>query len=299
MIEAEVKALIQKELPHLLSQDPLVRDFVLRVVADYYASKPETESRFDRVLKELEGDRQEQAQKWDEQNRLNREILSRLDRESQEQAQKWDEQNRLNREILSRLDRESQEQAQKWDEQNRLNREILSRLDRESQEQAQKWDEQIRKWDEQNRQNQAVLQEIQAMNRKHESSIGALGSRWGIASETSFRNALQGILEESFGVQVLNLNLFDQEGEVFGRPDQVEIDLIIKNGLTIACEIKSSIDKAGMYSFARKADFYAKHENREINRKMVISPMVDRRALPVAAALGIEIYSYADTVENL
>ena len=54
-----------------------------------------------------------------------------------------------------------------------------------------------------------------------------------------------------------------------------------------------------MYSFARKADFYAKHENREISRKMVISPMVDRRALPVAEALGIEIYSYADTVENL
>ena len=242
MIEAEVKAIIQKELPHLLSQDPLVRDFVLRVIADYYASKPETESRFDRVLNELERDRQEQARKWDEQNRQNQAFLSRLDHESQEQA---------------------------------------------------------RKWDEQNRQNQALLKEIQAMNRKHESSIGALGSRWGIASEVSFRNALQGILEESFGVQVLNLNLFDQEGEVFGRPDQVEIDLIIKNGLTIACEIKSSIDKAGMYSFARKADFYAKHENREINRKMVISPMVDRRALPVAAALGIEIYSYADTVENL
>lgn len=64
------------------------------------------------------------------------------------------------------------------------------------------------------------------MNRKHESTIGALGSRWGIASEVSFCNALQGILEQSFGVQVLNLNLFDQEGEVFGRPDQVEIDLI-------------------------------------------------------------------------
>ncbi|MEB3161336.1 MAG: DUF3782 domain-containing protein [Synechocystis sp.] len=235
MTEAEVKALIQQELPHLLSQDPSVRDFVLLTVANHYASKPETESRFDRVLDELERDRQVQARKWEEQNR-------------------------------------------KWDEFTH---------------------EQNRKWDEQNRQNQALLKEIQAMNRKHESTIGALGSRWGIASEVSFRNALQGILEESFGVQVLNLNLFDHEGEVFGRPDQVEIDLIIKNGLTIACEIKSSIDKAGMYSFARKVEFYAKHENCEITRKMVISPMVDRRAVPVAEALGIELYSYADTVENL
>jgi hypothetical protein len=31
----------------------------------------------------------------------------------------------------------------------------------------------------------------------------------------------------------------------------------------------------------------------------VISPMVDDRALPVAEALGIEVYSYADAVENL
>jgi hypothetical protein len=76
----------------------------------------------------------------------------------------------------------------------------------------------------------------------------------------------------------------------------VELDLIVKNGLTIVCEIKSSIDKAGMYIFGRKAEFYAKHQNRAIDRKIVISPMVDDRARPVAEALGIEVYSYADTV---
>jgi len=31
----------------------------------------------------------------------------------------------------------------------------------------------------------------------------------------------------------------------------------------------------------------------------VISPMVDDRARPVAQALGIEVYSYADEVEGL
>ena len=98
---------------------------------------------------------------------------------------------------------------------------------------------------------------------------------------------------------MLNLTLYDHDGEVFGRPDQVELDLIVKNGLVITCEIKSSMDKAGMYSFGRKVDFYAKREQREVSRKIVISPMVDRRALPVAEALGIEVYSYADAVEGL
>ncbi len=259
MNETEVKAIIQQELPHLLAQDPLVRDFVLRTVSEYYASKPETESRFDRVLNELERDRQEQARKWDEQNR-----------KWDEQNRKWDEQNR------------------KWDEQNR-----------KWDEQAHQWNEQNRKWDEQNRKWDESLAEIRRLDKRFESTIGALGSRWGLASEVSFRNALQGILGESFGVEVLNLTLYDPDGEVFGRPDQVEIDLIIKNGLTIACEIKSSIDKAGMYIFGRKVDFYAKHENRTIDRKIVISPMVDSRALPVAEALGIELYSYPDSVQNL
>lgn len=187
MEQSEVITLIQQELPRLIAQEPLVRDFILRTVSEYYASKPETESKFDRILAELQRDREEQARKWDE------------------QSHRWEEQNR------------------KWDEQ---------------------------------------LAEIRRLDKRFDSTIGALGSRWGLASEASFRNALAGILTESFGVEVLNLTLYDNDGEVFGRPDQVELDLIIKNGMVIACEIKSSIDKAGMYSFGRKVDFYAKHEQR-------------------------------------
>lgn len=160
-------------------------------------------------------------------------------------------------------------------------------------------EEQNRKWEEQNRHNLQVLEEIKQMNRKHESTVGSLGSRWGLSSEASFRNGLKGILKDSFGVEVLNFLDFDNEGEVFGRPDQVEIDVIIKNGLIILCEIKSSIDKAGMYIFDRKVAFYEKHHQRRVDRKLVISPMVDPRALPVAQNLGIEIYSYAEDVNSI
>ena len=231
MNETTIKEIILQNLPEMLAQDPLVRDFVLRTVSNYYAIKSEADSKFDRILDELQRDREEQTRKWDENNR-------------------------------------------KWDENNR------------------KWDENNRKWDEQ-------LAEIRRLDRRFDSTIGALGSRWGLSSEASFRNALKGILGESFGVEVLNVNLFDQEGEVFGRPDQVEIDVIIKNGLTIACEIKSSIDKAGMYSFDRKVTFYEKYQGRQVNRRIVICPMVAINAVPVAEALAIEIYSYADGVEDL
>ena len=176
--------------------------------------------------------------------------------------------------------------------------------DRENQrrhwdEQERKWEEQNRKWDENSRKWDETLDEIRSMKTRHEQGIGALGARWGIASEASFRAALQGILEDSFHVQVLNVNEFDDEGMVFGRPDQVELDIIVVNGLLILCELKSSMSKGDMYIFERKVRFYEKRHQRMADRKIVISPMVDAKARVVAQALGIEVFSYSDDVTGL
>jgi hypothetical protein len=177
--------------------------------------------------------------------------------------------------------------------------ELLADLRRDREEQSRKWEEQNRKWDE----NQAELKRLHeahmAQARKHDRSIGALGARWGMQSERAFRNALAGILEENFGVEVMNVNEYDDQGEVFGRPDQIELDVIIKNGLLLICELKSSIDKAGMYIFERKARFYERRHQRTANRLMVISPMIDPRAQKVAQRLGIETYSDSIDVEAL
>jgi len=224
----------------------------------------------------LELTRQEYAGRTETQDRFY-DLLAELRRDREEQTRKWDEQTR-----------KWDEQTRKWDEQNR------------------KWDEQNRKWDEQNRkwdENQAELkrlhEEIMAQAKKFDRSIGALGARWGTQSEKAFRDALAGILEEHFGVQVINVTDYDDQGVVFGRPDQVELDVIIKNGLLLICELKSSIDKAGMYIFERKARFYEQRHQRTANRLIVISPMIDARARKVAERLGIETYGDSTEVEAL
>ncbi len=242
MTPAEVKTIIRQELPQILAEDLFVRDFVLRTVSDYYAKKQETESKFDRILGRLEKNEEIQARKWDENNQRFNDMLARLDKNEEEQARKWDENSQRFNDMLARLDKNEEEQGRKWDENSQRFNDILQRLEKNEEEQA-------RKWDEQQEYNKTVLEEIKKLNRKHDSTIGALGSRWGLNSEASFRNALSGILTESFGVEVLNINDYDSEGIVFGQPDQVEFDVIIKNGLVIVCEIKSSIDKAGMYIF--------------------------------------------------
>ncbi|MFP4496025.1 MAG: PD-(D/E)XK nuclease family protein, partial [Halochromatium sp.] len=256
------------------------------------ADKGQTEGRIEAILAELARNREEQARKWDEQREEDR---RKWDEQREEDRRKWQAQEALWAESRQKWDA----QQQKWDEQQR------------------KWEEQQRKWDEQQRKSEeetrawrehekAVWAEFDRLHEENrerdkrvERSIGALGARWGLQSERAFRDALAGILEKSFGVEVLNVNEYDDEGLVFGRPDQVELDVIIKNGLLIICELKSSIDKAGMYSFERKARFYEKRHGRTASRLIVISPMIDARAQKVAEKLGIETFGDSLDVETL
>lgn len=155
-------------------------------------------------------------------------------------------------------------------------------------------EEQNRRWEENQATIRQMLKDIRDLNRKHDTTIGALGARWGLRTEESFRNALKSILEESFGVRVINVVEYDETGEVFGHPDQVELDLVIKDSVFIICEISSSMSRADMYIFERKARFYEKRHQQKADRLMVISPMVSSRAQEVAKQLGIEVYTHAE-----
>ncbi|MEE4379903.1 MAG: DUF3782 domain-containing protein [Candidatus Competibacteraceae bacterium] len=230
-----LKEVIKTELPGLLRDDPALREFILDLTRYQYADRTETESRFDRVLAELQRDREEQTRKW------------------KAQEHKWEEQNR------------------KWDENNAQMREQFKR----------------------------THEEIMAIATKQEQNIGALGARWGMQTEHAFRDGLAAIVEKSFGVQVHTINEYDDQGIVFGRPDQVELDVIVKNGVLILCEIKSSMDKAGMYVFGRKAEYYERVHQRKPDRLIVISPWIDSRAKKVAEALGIETYGYSTELKAL
>lgn len=227
----EIKAQLQAELPALLRQDADFRAWLEALIRRNAVSVESFDARFDRVLRDLAADREEQARKWDEQTR--------------------------------------------------------------------RWDEQTSEWHEQHRFNRQLLEELRQTRVRQEQSIGALGARWGLASEASFRAALKGILEKSFGVQVINVNELDDQGTVFGVPDQVEIDIIVRNGELILCELKSSMSKSDIYTFERKVQYYQRRHGRTATRKIVISPMVRPEARPVAERLGIEIFGSADEVSAL
>jgi hypothetical protein len=205
-------------------------------------------------------------------------ILAELRRDREAQARKWEEQDR------------------KWDEHQAEQRAEFNKLYEQANRDR---EEQARKWEANQEELRRLHEEIMAQAQQYNRSIGALGARWGTQSEKAFRDALASILEKSFGVQVVNVTEVDDEGDVFGRPEQVELDVIVKNGLLLICELKSSIDKAGMYIFERKARFYERRHQRQANRLIVISPMIDARAQRVAERLGIETFGDSTEVQAL
>ena len=256
----EIKKVIVSELPRLMETEPDIRDFILRVTRDQYAEKRETESRFDQIMEELKRDREAQTKKWEAQEKRWAAWEKKWDEERKAQEKKWEGQDK------------------KWEAQ------------------EERWKAQEKKWEENQKAINEMLVSIKALSQKHDSTIGALGARWGLHSESAFRKGLRAILEKSFGVKVERYEDFDREGMVFGRPDQIEMDVIVHNGTLILCEIKSSISKSEMYTFWRKKNFYEEKHGRKATRTMVISPMVDDRAKAVAKDLNIEVYGYADDV---
>jgi hypothetical protein len=184
--------------------------------------------------------------------------------------------------LLGELRRDREEQSRKWAEQNRKWEESKAESDR--------------KWAEQTEQNKRLWLEVGEQKSRLDRKIGALGARWGIGSERAFRHALAAVLTESFGVEVLNINEYDDAGEVFGRPDQIELDIIVRNGTLIIFELKSSTDRSQLYVFSRKIAFYEKHHQRTADRKILVSPFIHPRAQELAQELGIETYGDSSEV---
>jgi hypothetical protein len=134
--------------------------------------------------------------------------------------------------------------------------------------------------------------ELTLLRRTFTSQIGGLGARWGLQTEEAFRHGVRTILGE-VGFHTERFLTWDAAGEVFGHPEQVELDVVVRNGKVIVIEIKSSLDRANTYLFDRKAAFYTRHTGRQVFRKVVIAPYADERAKEVALRLGIEVCTEA------
>jgi len=89
----------------------------------------------------------------------------------------------------------------------------------------------------------------------------------------------------------------DEAGVVFGRPDQIELDIVIKNGKLLIIEIKSSVSSGDVLLFAKKAEFYQEKHNQKAAALVIISPMISAKAKEYIGCYGMIAYSHASAVD--
>jgi hypothetical protein len=257
--------------------------------AEWNKKWQETQAEWNKKWQETQA---EWNKKWEENEKKWQETQAEWNRKWQETQAEWNK----------KWQETQAEWNKKWEENEKRWQETQAEWNRRWEESHAEWN---KRWEENQKVINKMLEEIKLLrerqeaeskriDRKFDITIGALGARWGLRAEGSFRNAIKGILEESFPVKVERYHERDEEGVVFGRPDQVELDLIIKNGEVIVAEIKSSISKGDVAIFIKKVEFFIKKEGRPVSRKILISPMIDSSAKEFAESSGIEIYSYPE-----
>ncbi len=324
-----MRQLLVEELPYVLREYPSIRYSVIGIVAETFAKQSDIQSILEHLTflredfnRRMEGFAQRLDEQREDYNRRMEEFAKRQDefaRRLDAFAQRLDEQREdYNRrmeefakrqdEFARRLDEQREDYNRRMEEFAKRQDEFARRLDeqredynRRMEEFAKRQDEFARRLDEQREDYNRRMEEFAQRQDRHErwleSQIGALGARWGIMAEESFRNGLTGILDDRFGMQVERFWQVDTSGRVFGHPDQVEIDVVVHDGEHWLLELKSSMSRGDVYLFERKVAFYEELKSVQAARKIIISPMVERGAEEVARSLGIEVYTSAYDLE--
>ncbi|MDM8524574.1 DUF3782 domain-containing protein [Desulfococcaceae bacterium HSG8] len=118
--------------------------------------------------------------------------------------------------------------------------------------------------------------------------IAALGGRWGICNEITFRSTIRGLLKNMEGITV-------EEGFYGGR----QVDVIIRNGEHIMLEITSRMNSKDIKKLYCSADDYRDKTGTEPKLMVAatyIPPIVMRKIIGLERP--IEIFSYGSEDEE-
>ncbi len=117
--------------------------------------------------------------------------------------------------------------------------------------------------------------------------LEALFARSGSRAEAAFREGLREIVREAgYAVEVYRGQ--DPEGYINHRPGRsYELDLLVRNGVVIAAEIKSSVDNHDVVRFARAVSLFEQQTGRRVDKRVLIAASSREEARQEAKELGV------------
>jgi len=123
-------------------------------------------------------------------------------------------------------------------------------------------------------------------------ALNALGARWGVFSEDAFRSGVRELLKDA-GYAVDRWVHYDDKGYVYGYPSEVELDIIIRDGRTLAVEITSALKRGDLQQIRRKVELFSTVTGRRVDAVYVITPFIHDRnpdaVAAVASSMGIVV----------
>ncbi len=307
MAVENLKEMVRQALPQWLREDPAIRQVLREALIEVLRPWEEVLSElrdFRReVEKQRESDRQvlagltQAVQQLIETSRANSDAIRVLVARSEEHSRRLEEHSEAIRKLMERVE----EHSRRLEEHSEAIRKLTERVEEHSRR-LEEHSEAIRQLMEKVEHHAQVIERLLAAVDRHSqeirrlgTTIGAIGARWGLHSEAAFREGIAALLQEA-GWQVDCFLAMDLEGYVFGRPDQVEIDAVIRDGKAILIEIRSSVSRGDVAAFQRKAEFYTRRTGLPVARRILISPMVDSRARDLAQQMEMEVYTYPEDV---
>jgi hypothetical protein len=203
-------------------------------------------------------------------------IKEGFERQEKENQRIWKNIERIWQTMNERFERQEKENERIWQA-------IKEGFERQAQENEKVWQNIERIWQ--------AIEEDRKANQKHfkrlDRKLTAIGARWGLMAEGTFRAGMKTIIED-LGYVVENVVFFDDEGYVFLEPSRIEIDIIIKDGRKTAVEVKSSVSEGDVITFERKVRLYEKKSNIKIDKKIILTPFANNKAIEIAKSLDIE-----------
>jgi hypothetical protein len=307
MAVEHLKEAVRQALPQWLREDPAIRQVLREALIEALRPWEEVLSElrdFRREMeKQRESDRQmltgltQAVQQLIETSQANSDAIRVMTARLEEHSRRLGEHSEVIRSLMERME----EHSRRLGEHSEVIRSLMERVEEHSRRLGEH-SEVIRQLMEKVERHAQVIERLLAAVDQHSqeirrlgATIGAIGARWGLHSEAAFRDGMAALLQEA-GWQVDRFLAMDPEGYVFGRPDQVEIDAVIRNGKAILIEIRSSVSRGDVAAFQRKAEFYTRRTGLPVARRILISPMVDPRARDLARQMGMEIYTYPEDV---
>ncbi len=156
------------------------------------------------------------------------------------------------------------------------------------QEQVLKLQEEVKRHGEILEGHSKVLEAHSRAIEKLASKIDALGTRWGIVTEETFREGIKYLIEDLIKLYKVDKWIhYDKEGFVYGYPSWIEVDVLIKDTEHILVEFKAHADKSDIGELYKIGLLYEKVNGIKPKLLMVAST-IRKRAKELADKAGIE-----------